>query len=76
MYSIKIGNFYLNPFQYNQYSRNKWEYIPGEAQILPSTNVEIESGVHPAPYPMGTGVKQQKHEADHSLLPSAKVKNV
>jgi hypothetical protein len=43
--------------------------------------VQIGSGAHPAPYPMGTrdsypGEKRPGHEADHSPPPSAEVKNV
>jgi hypothetical protein len=37
-------------------------------------SVQTDSGAHPASYPVGTWVKRQGREADHSHLSSVKVK--
>jgi hypothetical protein len=52
--------------------------IPGSARLFSSPQ-HLDSGAHPASYPMGTGalslrVKQQGHEADHSPPSSAEAK--
>jgi hypothetical protein len=48
--------------------------VPIGSRIFSKRSVQTGSGAHPASYPMGTGVKRQGREADHSLPTSAEVK--
>jgi hypothetical protein len=58
-----------------------WVLFPEDVRDFSFLNcVQNGSGVHPASYPIGIGpvflgIKRTKHEADNSLLSSAKVKN-
>jgi hypothetical protein len=50
--------------------------IPGKTRDFTLLySVQTGSGAHQASYPMGTGVKRSKREADHSSPSSAEVKN-
>jgi hypothetical protein len=51
------------------------QFTAGAKDFSLLRSVQTDSGAHKASYLMGTGVKQPGHEADHSLLSSAKVKN-
>jgi hypothetical protein len=49
--------------------------VPAEAgNFSPHHRVQNSSGDHPASYPMGTEVKRQGREADHSPPSSVEVK--
>jgi hypothetical protein len=54
------------------YRLDGWGSIPGRGRdfSIPRSD-QTDSETHPAPYPLGTGVKRQEREADHSppLLP-------
>jgi hypothetical protein len=69
----------LEQGQLSQYNDYATDWTTG-VQLLAGAD-QIRSGTHPAFYLMGTGglslgIKWLEHEADHSPLSSAEVKNV
>jgi hypothetical protein len=55
-----------------------WRNIPEDSHLQDSShrrNVQAGSGVHPASYPVGTGVHSSRRQPDHSPPSSAEVKN-
>jgi len=63
------------------YDPDKWGSTPGRGRDFPLHHcVQMVSGAHPSSYPVGTmvfssGIEWPEHEAVHSSLSSAKVKN-
>jgi hypothetical protein len=52
------------------------QFPTGARDFIPLHSVQIGSGPHPASFPMGArGVKRPWCKAEHSPLPSVKVKN-
>jgi hypothetical protein len=76
-----VHSYNQEPGEVSWYSNRLWagvQFLAGAKEF--SVLIYTGSGIHPASYPMVTrgsllGVKQPGHAADHSLPPSAKVKN-